>query len=65
MVGQRVSMMASDHPHAGQSGVVIAHTDCEVCGRISPKERCGYDDLIVLLDDGTETRVYSIETEPA
>lgn len=59
LVGRRVFIPASDHPHTEEAGRVIRQEPCALtsdCG-------CGYDDLIVSLDSGTETRVYEPEAD--
>lgn len=58
LIGERVCMEAADHPHAGKVGVVIGDAPCQVCATLPIEEQCTSEDLIVRLDDGTETRVY-------
>jgi hypothetical protein len=58
--GKRVVMDAADHPHGGEEGVVVRAEPCHTCADHGLAD-CGYPDLIVRLDDGTETRVYEPE----
>lgn len=60
--GQTVRMAAADHPYAGKRGKVVEQVPCDVCATGSLPD-CGYDDLIVELQDGTRTRVYEPETD--
>lgn len=56
MSGRRVSIPASDHPHTGESGIVVSQAPCP--------EGTGYDDLTVSLDSGAVTTVYEPDVDP-
>jgi hypothetical protein len=59
LIGLRVEMLASDHPHSGESGVVVRVEPCALC----EGDLCAGEDLIVRLDDGSETRVFEYEAD--
>jgi hypothetical protein len=61
--GQRVRIAPADHLHHRQSGVVVDQQPCALKPALKPDCGCGYDDLIVELDDGTLTRIYEPEAE--
>lgn len=62
--GRRIYIPAADHPHADKEGVVVDQEPCELCKlNFTGDPDCGYEDLIVRLDDGTITRVYEPEAD--
>lgn len=56
LMGRRVEVAPE-----GKRGVVIAQEPCEFCTQAGRKIKCGFDDVIVKLDDGTEERHYEPE----
>jgi hypothetical protein len=62
-IGKRVTPDSSDHPNFGEEGVVIDQKRCGLRFDNNVPCECGYDDLIVKLDSGEETRIYEPEAK--
>jgi hypothetical protein len=62
-IGDRGVIAPADHKYAGKTATVIGSDACAVCSTLG-HESCGYDDLLLRLDDGTETRIYEPEFMP-
>jgi hypothetical protein len=58
LLGQMVRIDLAGHPYAGRVGEVIDQVPCSAFGGDC---ECGYDELIVQLENGVRTNVYELE----